>query len=436
MTAPVHGGADRRDGAARDRSRSRRRSPARPSRVVRRPRAGAWSSSDRAVRTVWKPRCLAARAACLAGCAATSNVEAGRRFGLPVAGTMAHSWVMAFDDEIEAFRAYMGLFGERSTLLIDTYDTMKPRRRRSWRPGLRPSAVRLDSGDLGALAERCARSSTPADCRATRIIVSGDLDEHRMAALVADGAPIDAFGVGTSISAVERRAGARRRLQAGGDRARRRGRADGEAEHGQAHVSGPQAGVASRVGHGRARRRDRARATSRGGGRPLLSCVMRQGKRLAPPHPVDASMTSRAARRRAPGAARRRDVDVARCALTGAPSAPRSTRSRGDAVSARVARSRARRRRRSDRSRPSADAADLLPRHARRPAFHHPLDLGQRHHAGVAGRRHGERAVGGAALDGPLRALAGEQPVDRPEANESPPPTRSQISRPSRVGAW
>jgi nicotinate phosphoribosyltransferase len=64
--------------------------------------------------------CLAARAACLAGCAATSNVEAGRLFDLPLTGTMAHSWVMAFDDEIAAFRHYMGLFGEQSTLLIDT----------------------------------------------------------------------------------------------------------------------------------------------------------------------------------------------------------------------------------------------------------------------------------------------------------------------------
>ena len=83
----------------------------------------------------------AARAAYIAGCAATSNVEAGRRYGIPVSGTMAHSWVMGFADEIDAFRQYMAIFGGHSTLLIDTYDTLAAARR-IVASGLRPSAVR------------------------------------------------------------------------------------------------------------------------------------------------------------------------------------------------------------------------------------------------------------------------------------------------------
>lgn len=143
----------------------------------------------------------AARAACIAGCAATSNVEAGRRYGIPVSGTMAHSWVMGFADEIDAFRQHMAVFGRHSTLLIDTYDTVAAARR-IVASGLRPSAVRLDSGDLLALAREVRRIFDEAGLGATRILVSGDLDEARIASLIAAGAPIDGFGVGTAISAV------------------------------------------------------------------------------------------------------------------------------------------------------------------------------------------------------------------------------------------
>src|SRR5262245_16601636 len=87
--------------------------------------------------------CLAARAACLAGFQGTSNVQAGRNFGVPVVGTMAHSWVMTFDDELDAFRTYMSVFGPATTLLIDTYDTVAAAKRIVG-AGLRPAAVRLD----------------------------------------------------------------------------------------------------------------------------------------------------------------------------------------------------------------------------------------------------------------------------------------------------
>ena len=145
--------------------------------------------------------CLAARAACLVGFQGTSNVEAGRRFDIPVVGTMAHSWVMAFDDELDAFRSYMAVFGTATTLLIDTYDTVAAARR-IVEAGLRPAAVRLDSGDLGALARDVRGIFDAGGLAATRIFASGDLDEHRIASLLNQGAPIDAFGVGTAISTV------------------------------------------------------------------------------------------------------------------------------------------------------------------------------------------------------------------------------------------
>lgn len=143
----------------------------------------------------------AARAAYIAGCASTSNVEAGRRFGIPVSGTMAHSWVMGFGNEIDAFRQYMAIFGEHSTLLIDTYDTAAAARR-IVQAGLRPSAVRIDSGDLAALAREVRQVFDAGGLTATRILVSGDLDEWQIEKLLAAGAPIDEFGVGTAISTV------------------------------------------------------------------------------------------------------------------------------------------------------------------------------------------------------------------------------------------
>jgi nicotinate phosphoribosyltransferase len=141
----------------------------------------------------------AARAAYVAGCVATSNVEAGYRFGIPVSGTMAHSWVMSFPREIDAFRAYLALFGERTTVLIDTYDTVAATHAIVG-AGLRPGSVRLDSGDLVALSREVRRVLDAGGLAGTRIIVSGDLDEHRIAQLLAVGAPLDAFGVGTALS--------------------------------------------------------------------------------------------------------------------------------------------------------------------------------------------------------------------------------------------
>jgi nicotinate phosphoribosyltransferase len=142
---------------------------------------------------------LAARAAYLAGCAGTSNLEAGARWGIPVYGTMAHSWVLAFDDELEAFRTFTNLYGERATLLLDTYDTVRALER-ALAAGLRPAAVRLDSGDLLALGRTVRRRLDEAGLERSRILVSGDLDEFRIAELLAAGAPVDGFGVGAALS--------------------------------------------------------------------------------------------------------------------------------------------------------------------------------------------------------------------------------------------
>src|SRR6266545_2299217 len=144
-----------------------------------------------------------ARASAMVGFSATSNVEAARRFGLRVAGTMAHSFVEAFGDERSAFAAFARDFPDRTTFLVDTYDTLE---------GVRAAievirelglagglGVRLDSGDLGELAVRTRRLLDEAGLPDARIVASGGLDEYAIAELVGHGAPIDIYGVGTKM---------------------------------------------------------------------------------------------------------------------------------------------------------------------------------------------------------------------------------------------
>ncbi len=141
----------------------------------------------------------AARAAVLGGCDATSSAAAGFRYRVPVAGTMAHSWVMASNNEITAYRRYVELFGDQAVLLIDTYDPIVATNAIT-EAGLAPAAVRLDSGDLEGLSRAVRARLDAGGLTETRIIVSGDLDEFRVAALASSGAPIDGFGVGTALS--------------------------------------------------------------------------------------------------------------------------------------------------------------------------------------------------------------------------------------------
>jgi nicotinate phosphoribosyltransferase len=145
-----------------------------------------------------------ARVSYLAGAAGTSLVLAGKRYRIPIFGTMAHSYIQAHDDEAEAFRAFATIFPE-TTLLVDTYDTLEGVRKviqLSWQLGndFRVSAIRLDSGDLADLAKRARTMLDEAGLGKVGIFASSELDEYKIQQLVRAGAPIDGFGVGTSMA--------------------------------------------------------------------------------------------------------------------------------------------------------------------------------------------------------------------------------------------
>ncbi len=146
-----------------------------------------------------------ARASYMAGFGATSNVLAARRYGIPPTGTMAHSYITSFDAEIDAFRAYSRAFPDRSILLLDTYDTVNGAQaavevaREMESAGHRLTGVRLDSGDFDALSRQVRRILDDAGLEYVRIVASGGLDEYAIDRLVAGGAPIDMFGVGTRV---------------------------------------------------------------------------------------------------------------------------------------------------------------------------------------------------------------------------------------------
>jgi nicotinate phosphoribosyltransferase len=142
---------------------------------------------------------IGARAAYLGGCASTSNALAGMRYGIPVSGTSAHSWVMSFACEREAFRHLQRTLGESTVQLIDTYDPL-PAARTAAKIGRPLWGVRLDSGDLAAIAPKVRAILDEAGLRDAKIMASGDLDEYKIRDLLAGGAPIDAFGVGTQLA--------------------------------------------------------------------------------------------------------------------------------------------------------------------------------------------------------------------------------------------
>jgi nicotinate phosphoribosyltransferase len=147
----------------------------------------------------------ASRAAYIGGCTGTSNVLAGKRYGIPVFGTHAHSWVMFYGDELEAFRAYAAALPGNTTLLVDTYDTLDGVRRaitvgQELRArGYDLAGVRLDSGDLAHLSIEARRLLDEAGFTATKIVASNDLDEAVIGSLFDQGARIDTFGVGTRL---------------------------------------------------------------------------------------------------------------------------------------------------------------------------------------------------------------------------------------------
>lgn len=169
---------------------------------------------------------LAGRAAYIGGCVGTSNALAGYRYGIPVFGTAAHSWVLSFPTEVEAFTRLQALLGDSTIHLIDTYDTLEGARRvvslgRPFR------GVRLDSGNLVELSRAVRAILDEGGFQDASIMATGDLNEYKILELIASGAPIDSFGVGTELATssdapshgavyklVEMRAGAQRRAVA------------------------------------------------------------------------------------------------------------------------------------------------------------------------------------------------------------------------------
>lgn len=148
----------------------------------------------------------ASRAAVVGGCASTSNVLAGKLFNIPVSGTHAHSWVMSFEDELTAFRAYAEAYPNNCVLLVDTYDVkqgiqnaitvgleMKER-------GEKLSGIRIDSGDLAWLAKLARKMLDEAGLTETSIVLSNDLDEYTIQSIRDEGTPVDSWGVGTKLA--------------------------------------------------------------------------------------------------------------------------------------------------------------------------------------------------------------------------------------------
>jgi len=149
----------------------------------------------------------ASRAACVGGCQGTSNVLAGKLFGVPVRGTQAHSWVQAFPDELAAFRAYAAVFPESTVLLVDTYDTLKSgvphaltvaRELREGGHELR--GIRIDSGDLAYLSREARRMLDEAGFNGVRIVVSNEMDEYVIESVRSEGGRADIYGVGTRLA--------------------------------------------------------------------------------------------------------------------------------------------------------------------------------------------------------------------------------------------
>ena len=141
-----------------------------------------------------------ARNSYLAGFSATSNVLAGKIYGIPVVGTVAHSFIMSFESEEEAFRAFLKAFPEKGVLLIDTYDTIEGAKKAvkvSKEMGVNLKGVRLDSGNVVELAKEVRKILDEAGFKEAKIVVSGGLDEYAIAEILREGAPVDAFGVGT-----------------------------------------------------------------------------------------------------------------------------------------------------------------------------------------------------------------------------------------------
>jgi nicotinate phosphoribosyltransferase len=239
---------------------------------------------------------LAARASYLAGFAGTSTVLAGQMWGVPTFGTMAHSFVEAHDDESAAFEHFAASNPDRVTLILDTYDTEAAAHQAARlatalaRRGIRLGGVRLDSGDLAEHARRVRNILDDAGLAEVSIVASGGLDEFKLAELVAAGAPIDGFGVGTrlDVSSDAPYLDCAYKLQAYAGRPRLK-RSEGK-------QTWPGAKQVYRFASGGRMTRDEITldGQTRPGGQPLVECVMRAGRRAVADESLD-DMRRRAA---------------------------------------------------------------------------------------------------------------------------------------------
>ncbi|MDD4121132.1 MAG: nicotinate phosphoribosyltransferase, partial [Clostridia bacterium] len=146
------------------------------------------------------------RASIIGGCTSTSNVMAGKLFGVPVSGTHAHSWVMSFPSELDAFRAYASIYPQKCLLLVDTYDTLKsgiPNAITVFRElrekGFEPVGIRIDSGDLAYLTKESRKMLDAGGFKGVKIFASGDIDEDIINSLKGQQAKIDSWGIGTKL---------------------------------------------------------------------------------------------------------------------------------------------------------------------------------------------------------------------------------------------
>jgi nicotinate phosphoribosyltransferase len=232
---------------------------------------------------------LAARACYIAGFDATATVEAGRRFGIPITGTMAHSFIQAHDQEINAFRNFARAQPSNVTLLIDTYDTLRGAQRVTElvrelaAEGISIHAVRIDSGDLESQARAVRVILDQGGCRDVKIFVSGGLDEYDIQKLTSADAPIDGFGVGTRIDVSEDAPV----LDCAYKLQEFDGRPTCKRSPGKEHLPGVRQVFRNYDALGKIVGDVIGRSHEKLPGRPLLEPVMRNGKRLNTPSLVD-----------------------------------------------------------------------------------------------------------------------------------------------------
>ncbi|WP_193367630.1 nicotinate phosphoribosyltransferase [Pelagibius marinus] len=226
---------------------------------------------------------LAARASYLAGFDATATVEAGRRFGIPISGTMAHSFVQAHDDEVESFRHFAHSRPDSVILLIDTYDTEAAARKvvalapELTAEGITLRGVRLDSGDLGAHAVKVRRILDGGGLTAVQIFASGGLDEWTLAELRDKGAPIDGYGIGTGLTTSQDAPA----LDCAYKLQEYAGKPKRKLSEGKATWPGRKQVYRRSDGEGRPREDLLTLVDDRQEGTPLLQPVMRGGRRIA-----------------------------------------------------------------------------------------------------------------------------------------------------------